>query len=129
VEGGLLTIVCRDADQKPLRQISAEVKAMAVRVREGKVKPGDIEGSTFSISNMGMYDVENFAAIINPPEAGILAVGSAREVPVVESGMVKPGWRMKATTSVDHRVSDGVEAAKFMQALAGYLEEPLRLIL
>ena len=86
VEGGLLTIVCREADQKPLRQISAEVKAMAARVREGKVKPEDIEGSTFSISNMGMYDVENFAAIINPPEAAILAVGSAREVPVVEGG-------------------------------------------
>jgi pyruvate dehydrogenase E2 component (dihydrolipoamide acetyltransferase) len=129
VEGGLLTIVCRDADQKPLRQISTEVKAMAGRVREGKVKPADIEGSTFSISNLGMYDVENFIAIINPPEAAILAVGSAREVPVVEAGTLRIGWRMKATISVDHRVSDGVEAAKFMQALAQYLEEPLRLIL
>ena len=127
VEGGLLTIVSREADQKPLRQISAEVKAMAGRVRAGKVKPDDIEGSTFSISNLGMYDVENFAAIINPPEAAILAVGSAREVPVVEAGVVKAGWRMKATISVDHRVSDGVEAAKFMQALAPFLEEPLRL--
>ena len=86
VEGGLLTVVCREADQKPLRQISAEVKAMAARVREGKVSPEDIEGSTFSISNLGMYDVENFTAIINPPEAAILAVGSAREVPVVENG-------------------------------------------
>jgi pyruvate dehydrogenase E2 component (dihydrolipoamide acetyltransferase) len=129
VEGGLLTIVSRQADQKPLRQISAEVKAMAGRVREGKVKPDDIEGSTFSISNMGMYDVENFTAIINPPEAAILAVGSAREVPVVDAGALKAGWRMKATISVDHRVSDGVEAAKFMQALALYLEEPLRLML
>jgi len=128
VEGGLLTIVSREADQKPLRQISAEVKAMAERVRAGKVKPDDIEGSTFSISNMGMYDVENFSAIINPPEAAILAVGSAREAPVVEGGALKVGWRMKATISVDHRVSDGVEAAKFMQALAVYLEEPLRLI-
>ncbi len=129
VEGGLLTIVSREADQKPLRQISAEVKSMAGRVRAGKVKPEDIEGSTFSISNMGMYDVENFSAIINPPEAAILAVGSAREVPVVEGGALKVGWRMKATISVDHRVSDGVEAAKYMQALAVYLEEPLRLIL
>ena len=129
VEGGLLTIVCREADWKPLRQISAEVKAMAARVRDGKVKPDDIEGSTFSISNMGMYDVENFSAIINPPEAAILAVGSAREVPVVEAGMVKSGWRMKVTISVDHRVSDGVEGAKFMQALAVFLEEPLRLVL
>jgi pyruvate dehydrogenase E2 component (dihydrolipoamide acetyltransferase) len=129
VEGGLLTIVCHEADRKPLRQISVEVKAMAAHVREGKVRSDEIEGSTFSVSNMGMYDVENFAAIINPPEAAILAVGSAREVPVAENGLVKTGWRMKATVSVDHRVSDGVEAAKFMQGLALYLEEPLRLLL
>ncbi len=129
IEGGLLTIVCRQADQKPLRQISSEVKSMAAHVRDGKVRSDEIEGSTFSISNMGMYDVENFAAIINPPEAAILAVGTAREVPVVESGQVKPGWRMKATIAVDHRVSDGVEAAKFMQALGVYLEEPLRLLI
>jgi pyruvate dehydrogenase E2 component (dihydrolipoamide acetyltransferase) len=128
VEGGLLTVVCKDADQKSLRQISLEVKGMAGRVREGKVKPDDIEGSTFSISNLGMYDVEHFIAIINPPEAAILAVGSALEVPVVENGEIKPGLRMKATISVDHRVSDGAEAAQFMQALAKYLEEPLRLM-
>ena len=129
----MLTVVCKDADVKPLRQIAAEVKVMTTRAREGKVKTDDIESSTFSISNMGMYDVENFAAIINPPEAAILAVGSARQIPVVvgadgvrlELGI---GWRMKATISVDHRVSDGVEAAKFMQALAVYLEEPLRLV-
>jgi pyruvate dehydrogenase E2 component (dihydrolipoamide acetyltransferase) len=128
VEGGLLTVVCKDADQKSLRQISLEVRSMAGRVRAGKVKPDDIEGSTFSISNLGMYDVEHFIAIINPPEAAILAVGSALEVPVVEDGQIKPGWRMKATISVDHRVSDGAEAAQFMQALAKYLEEPLRLL-
>jgi pyruvate dehydrogenase E2 component (dihydrolipoamide acetyltransferase) len=124
VEGGLLTVVCQDTDQKPLRQISAEVKAMAGRAREGKVKPNDIEGSTFSVSNLGMFDVENFFAIINPPEAGILAVSSAREVPVVENGQLKAGWRMKATISVDHRVSDGAEGARFMQALTKYLEAP-----
>jgi pyruvate dehydrogenase E2 component (dihydrolipoamide acetyltransferase) len=101
---------------------------MAGRARDGKVKQDDIEGSTFSVSNLGMFDVENFSAIINPPEAGILAVGSAREVPVVEGGEVKTGWRMKATVAVDHRISDGAEAAKFMQALAKYLEEPLRLL-
>jgi pyruvate dehydrogenase E2 component (dihydrolipoamide acetyltransferase) len=129
VEGGLLTIVCRQADQKLLRQVSAEVKAMVAHVREGKVRSEEIEGSTFSISNLGMYDVENFSAIINPPEAAILAVGSAHEVPVVENSLVKAGWRMKATISVDHRVSDGVEAAKFMQALAVYVEEPLRLVI
>jgi len=128
VEGGLLTVVCKDADAKPLRQIAVEVKAMAAKAREGKVKPEEIEGSTFSISNLGMYDVENFAAIINPPEAAILAVGSARQVPIVDDGVVRPGWRMKATVSVDHRVSDGVEAARFLQALAVYLEEPVRLL-
>jgi pyruvate dehydrogenase E2 component (dihydrolipoyllysine-residue acetyltransferase) len=128
VEGGLLTVVNRNTDQLPLRQISADVKRMVAGAREGKVKPTDIEGSTFSISNMGMYDVENFAAIINPPEAGIIAVGSAREVPVVENGELKVGWRMKATISVDHRVSDGAEGAKFMQALATFLENPVRLL-
>jgi pyruvate dehydrogenase E2 component (dihydrolipoamide acetyltransferase) len=128
VEGGLLTVVNRNSDQQPLRAISAEVKRMAAGAREGKVKPTDIEGSTFSISNMGMYDVENFLAIINPPEAGIIAVGSAREVPVVESGELKVGWRMKATISVDHRVSDGAEAARFMQKLAEFLENPVRML-
>jgi pyruvate dehydrogenase E2 component (dihydrolipoamide acetyltransferase) len=129
VDNGLLTVVCKDADQKPLRQISVEVRAMAARAREGKVHPGDIEGSTFSISNLGMFDVENFLAIINPPEAAILAVSSARQVPVVtEGGQIKAGQRMKATLSVDHRVSDGAEGAKFMQALGVYIEEPLRLV-
>ncbi len=128
VEGGLLTVVSKDTDQKSLRQISNEVKAMVARAREGKVKPEDIEGSTFSVSNLGMYEVENFIAILNPPEAAILAVGSAMEVPVVENGEVKSGWRMKATISVDHRVSDGAEAAQFMQALAGFLENPVRML-
>ena len=129
VEGGLLTVVCRDADQKPLRLISQEVRDMAGRARVGKVRPDDIEGSTFSISNMGMFDVEHFIAIINPPEAAILAVGSAVEVPVVKNGEIMPGLRMKATISVDHRVSDGAEGARFMQALEKYLEEPLRLMI
>jgi pyruvate dehydrogenase E2 component (dihydrolipoamide acetyltransferase) len=128
VEGGLLTVVNRNTDQQPLRAISSEVKRMVAGAREGKVKPDDIQGSTFSISNMGMFDVENFAAIINPPEAGILAVGSARQVPVVENGEVKVGWRMKATISVDHRVSDGAEAAQFMQKLGEFLENPVRML-
>lgn len=128
VEGGLLTVVCRDADRKPVRQIAYEVRSMAERVRQGKVRPDDIEGSTFSVSNLGMFDVESFIAIINPPEAAILAVGSAREVPAVINGEVKPAWRMNATISVDHRVSDGAEAAKFLQVLAQYLEQPLYLL-
>jgi pyruvate dehydrogenase E2 component (dihydrolipoamide acetyltransferase) len=128
VPGGLMTVVVKDTDQKPMRQISAEVKTMAGRAREGKVKPEDVDGSTFSTSNLGMYDVEEFIAIINPPEAAILAISSAREVPVVEGGQIKVGWRMKATISVDHRVSDGAEAAQFMQALAGFLENPVRML-
>jgi pyruvate dehydrogenase E2 component (dihydrolipoamide acetyltransferase) len=128
VTGGLLTVVNKNTDQLPLRQISSDVKQKVARAREGKVKPDDIEGSTFSISNLGMYDVENFIAIVNPPEAAILAVGSAREVPVVENGEIKVGWRMKATVSVDHRVSDGAEAAQFMQSLAKYLEVPVLML-
>jgi pyruvate dehydrogenase E2 component (dihydrolipoamide acetyltransferase) len=128
VEGGLLTVVNRNTDQQSLRALSADVKRMVAGAREGKVRPNDIEGSTFSISNMGMFDVENFAAIINPPEAGILAVGSARQVPVVEGDEIKVGWRMKATISVDHRVSDGAEAAQFMQKLAEFLENPVRML-
>lgn len=128
VPGGLMTVVVREADQKPLRLLSAEIKAMAARAREGKVKPEDVDGSTFSTSNLGMYEVDEFIAIINPPEAAILAIGSAREVPVVEKGQIVPGWRMKATISVDHRISDGAEAAQFLQALAKYLEEPARML-
>lgn len=129
VENGLLTVVCKDADRKPLRQIAVEVRGMAARARENKVRTEDIEGSTFSISNLGMYDVEHFVAIINPPEAAILAVGSVREVPVVENGVLGIGQRLKATISVDHRISDGAEAARFMQELALYLETPLRLLI
>jgi len=128
VEGGLLTVVCKDADQKPLRQISVEIKEMVARARLGKVRPDDIEGSTFSISNLGMFGVEHFAAIINPPEAAILAVGAAKQVPVVVDGGVTVGSRMKATISADHRVTDGAEAAQFMQALGTFLEHPLRLM-
>ena len=128
VPGGLMTVVVKDTDAKSLRQISGEVKAMAGRAREGKVKPEDVDGSTFSTSNLGMYDVEEFIAIINPPEAAILAIGSAMEKPVVEAGQIKVGWRMKATISVDHRVSDGAEAAQFMQKLAEFLENPVRML-
>jgi pyruvate dehydrogenase E2 component (dihydrolipoamide acetyltransferase) len=102
---------------------------MVARARVGKVKTEDIEGSTFSISNLGMYDVEDFVAIINPPEAAILAVGSVQKVPVVENDELKVGLRMKATLSTDHRVSDGAEAAQFLQAIAVYLEKPMRLLI
>ena len=128
VPGGLMTVVVKDADVKSLRQISAEIKAMAGRARDGKVKPEDVDGSTFSTSNLGMYYVEEFIAIVNPPEAAILAIGSAKETPVVVNGEIKIGSRMKATISVDHRVSDGAEAAQFMQKLAEFLENPVRML-
>lgn len=124
VDAGLLTVVSRNADQKPLLQISEEIRGMVKRVRDGKVAPEDIEGSTFTISNLGMYGVEDFSAIINPPESAILAVSSAMPVPVVENGVVRAGMRMKATISADHRVSDGAEAALFMRELASYIEQP-----
>lgn len=129
VEGGLLTVVCTNADQKPLRLIAREVREMVGRAREGKVRNEDIQGSTFSISNLGMFGVDEFSAIINPPEAGILAVSAVQNVPVVEDEILKIGSRMKATLSADHRVTDGAEGAEFMRALANYIEEPLRLLL
>ncbi len=129
VEGGLLTVVCENADQKPLRLIAWELREMATRARDGKVKNEDIQGSTFSISNLGMFGVDDFSAIINPPEAGILAVSAVKNVPVVEDGELKVGSRMNATLSADHRVTDGAEAAEFMQVLAKYIEEPMRMLL
>lgn len=129
LDNGLMTVVSRDTDIKPLRIISAEIKEMAARARIGKVRPEDIEGSTFSISNLGMFDVENFAAIINTPEAGILAVASVKQVPVVKDGVLAVGTRMKATLSADHRVTDGAEAARFMQTLATFLEKPASMLL
>jgi pyruvate dehydrogenase E2 component (dihydrolipoamide acetyltransferase) len=129
VENGLLTVVNRSTDQKTVHQISSELKGMVNRAREGKVRAEDIEGSTFTVSNMGMYDVDQFTAIINPPEAAILAVGSAKQIPVVINGEIKIGMRMNATLSIDHRISDGVEGARFLQALAKYIEEPLRLLI
>ena len=128
VEGGLMTVVCRDADLKPLAVISAEVRDKATRARARKVHPEDIEGSTFSISNLGMFHIEEFAAIINPPEVAILAVGVAQQEAVVENGELRVGTRMKVTLSSDHRVTDGAESAEYMESLAKYLEEPLRLV-
>lgn len=128
VPDGLLTVVARDADQKPLPSISAEVRAMAERAREGKVHQEDIEGSTFTVSNLGMFDVDHFIAIINPPEAAILAIGGVQERPAVRDGQIVVGMRLKATISADHRVTDGAEAAQWLQSFKNLLEHPLRLV-
>jgi pyruvate dehydrogenase E2 component (dihydrolipoamide acetyltransferase) len=129
LDEGLLTVVARDADRKGVQDLSKEIREMVGRARQGRVRPEDIEGSTFSVSNMGMFEVDHFIAIINPPEAAILAVGSVREVPVVREGALAVGKRMKLTISADHRVTDGAEAARFLQAVRELLEHPIRLIL
>lgn len=129
VEGGLLTVVQKNTDISPLAQVAAENRVMIGRARQGKSRPDDFEGGTFTVSNLGAYDVDSFVAIINPPEAAILAVGTANQVPVVVDGELTVGWRMKATISADHRVTDGAEAARFMQQFKAIMEEPLRLLL
>jgi pyruvate dehydrogenase E2 component (dihydrolipoamide acetyltransferase) len=129
VPNGLINVVAHDADKLALGIIARRNKEMIARAREGKVKPDDVQGSTFTVSNLGAYDVEHFSAIINPPEAGILAISSARKVPVVlPDGTLAVGNRMKATVSVDHRVSDGAEGAQFMQAFRALIESPNRLL-
>jgi pyruvate dehydrogenase E2 component (dihydrolipoamide acetyltransferase) len=129
VEGGLLTVVQKDTDTSTLSKVAADNKAMIERARAGKIRPEDVEGGTFTVSNLGAFDVDHFIAIINPPEAAILAIGSATEVPVVVDGQLTVGTRMKATISVDHRVSDGVEAARYLQSFKALLENPLRLLI
>lgn len=129
VEGGLLTVVQKDTDNSTISKIAADHKTMIQRARSGKVKPDDIDGSTFTVSNLGSFDVDNFIAIINPPEAAILAIGSARQVPVVVNGEIRVGTRMKVTISADHRVSDGAEAARYLQAFKAIMEQPLRLLI
>ncbi len=129
VDEGLLTPVIRHTDQKGLAQISAETKELAGKARNKELQPQDWEGSTFTVSNLGMFGIEEFTAIINPPNACILAVGSIRDVPVVENGAVVPGKRMKVTLSSDHRVVDGAKAAEFLQTFRGYLENPATMLL
>jgi pyruvate dehydrogenase E2 component (dihydrolipoamide acetyltransferase) len=128
VEDGLITPVIRDAQLKSLRQISAETRDLAGRARERKLTPQEYTGSTFSVSNLGMFDIEHFTAIINPPEAGILAVGSIAQVPAVVNGQVEVRRRMRMTMSCDHRVIDGATGAKFLKTLKLLLENPLALV-
>ena len=128
VEEGLLVPVVRFADTKSLSQIGAEVKEFAKKAKEKKLQPSDWEGNTFTISNLGMFGIDEFTAIINPPDACILAVGAIQEVPIVKNGQVVPGNIMKVTLSCDHRVVDGATGSAFLQTLQGLLEEPLRMM-
>lgn len=128
VEDGLLVPVVRFADGKSLSHISAEVKDFAQRAKTKKLQPADWEGSTFTVSNLGMFGIDQFTAIINPPDACILAVGGIQQVPVVKNGAVVPGNIMKLTLSCDHRVVDGATGAAFLQTLKSLLEEPVRIL-
>jgi pyruvate dehydrogenase E2 component (dihydrolipoamide acetyltransferase) len=128
IEEGLITPVIRYADQKSLRQIAAESKDLAGRARERRLKPEEYTGGTFSVSNLGMLDIEEFTAIINPPEAGILAIGRMAEKPVVHEGGIEVRRRMRLTMSCDHRVIDGATGAQFLKTLKAMLENPLALV-
>jgi pyruvate dehydrogenase E2 component (dihydrolipoamide acetyltransferase) len=128
VDEGLLVPVIRDADQKSLGAISTMVKDFAQKAKAKKLQPSDWEGSTFTISNLGMFGVEQFTAIINSPDACILAIGGIAQVPVVKNGAVVPGNVMKVTLSCDHRVVDGATGAAFLQTFKGLLEDPIRLM-
>ncbi|MDB4563684.1 pyruvate dehydrogenase complex dihydrolipoamide acetyltransferase [Flavobacteriales bacterium] len=128
VEDGLLVPVVRHADRKSLTEIGAEVKDLAGKARDKKLQPSDWEGNTFTISNLGMFGIEDFTAIINPPDACILAVGGIADVPVVRDGAVVPGKVMKLTLSCDHRAVDGATGAAFLQEVKSLLEHPVRML-
>lgn len=127
-EKGLLTVVQKDTDKSTLSQIARDNKAMIDRSRQGKNQAEDFEGGTFTISNLGVYGVEDFIAIVNPPEAAILAIGGVIEKPVVVNGEIKIGQRLKVTISADHRATDGAEAARFLVRLKELIENPMRLL-
>ena len=128
-ENGLVNVVCHNADTVALSEMAANNKAMYVRARSGRIKPDDIRGATFTISNMGPFNIKDFSAIISAPEAGILAVSSALKVPIVQAdGTLGVGTRMNMTLSLDHRVSNGAEGAQFMNHLRDLIENPLRLL-
>ena len=129
VDDGLMTPVIRDADRKGVAEIAREVRDLAEKARDRKLQPEEMSNGTFSISNLGMFGIEEFSAVINPPEAAILAVGTIRNEPVVEGDAIVPGRRMRFTMSCDHRVIDGATGAKFMAAFKSTIESPLTMLL
>lgn len=128
VEEGLLVPVIKNADAKSLSQINTEVKGYAAKAKDKKLQPQEMQGNTFTISNLGMFGIDEFTAIINPPDACILAVGAIVEKPVVRGGQLEVGQLMKVTLSCDHRVVDGAKGAQFLQSLKGILENPILLL-
>jgi len=129
VDDGLITPVIRHADEKGLSEIASETRALAERARAKELQPEEYSGSTFTTSNLGMFGIDEFTAIINPPNACILAIGTIRDVPVVEEGEVIAGKRMKITLSCDHRIVDGATGARFLATVRKYIEDPLTLLL
>ena len=129
VEDGLITPVIRNADLKSLAGIGGEAKELAERARNRRLQPNEYTGATFSVSNLGMFDIDQFTAVINPPEAGIIAVGSIVEKPVVVEGQLTARRRMRITMSCDHRVIDGATGAAFLKTLKEMLENPLAMLL
>jgi pyruvate dehydrogenase E2 component (dihydrolipoamide acetyltransferase) len=129
IEGGLVTPIIKNAELKTLSQISAEMRDLATRARKGKLKPEEFQGGTFSLSNLGMYGIDEFSAIINPPQAGILAVGSGTEQPVVKNGVITIANRMIATLSVDHRAIDGAIGAQLLGNFKKLIENPVRMLI
>jgi pyruvate dehydrogenase E2 component (dihydrolipoamide acetyltransferase) len=128
IDEGLITPVIRHTDLKSLREIAAESRDLAERARQRKLAAEEYTGGTFSVSNLGMLDIHEFTAVINPPEAGILAVGRMAEQPVAHGGAVAIRRRMRLTMSCDHRVIDGATGARFLQTLKGMLENPLAMV-
>lgn len=128
VDDGLIVPVIRDADRKSVGEIAAEAHALADRARSGRLTPDEFRGGTFTISNLGMYGIDHFTAVINPPEAAILAVGAATEEPVLRDGQLAARTTIKLTLSIDHRVLDGATAAEFLRDLKETLQEPLRIV-
>jgi pyruvate dehydrogenase E2 component (dihydrolipoyllysine-residue acetyltransferase) len=129
IEGGLITPIIRNADAKGLMAISAEMKELAARARDGKLMPEEYQGGTFSLSNLGMFGIKQFDAVINPPQAGIIAVGAGEQRPVVKNGALDVATVMSCTLSCDHRVIDGAIGARLLTAFKGLIEEPLTMLL
>jgi pyruvate dehydrogenase E2 component (dihydrolipoamide acetyltransferase) len=129
VEDGLLVPVVKFADHKSLSEISSEVRLAADKAKNKQLQPSEWEGNTFTISILGMFGIDEFTAIINPPDSCILAIGGAKETVISENGEIKSGHVMKVTLSCDHRVVDGVTGAKFLQTFKALLEEPVRILI
>ena len=129
IEGGLITPIVKDADQKGLVEISREMKDLAARAREKKLKPEEFQGGTFSLSNLGMFGIDSFASIINPPQGMILSVGAGEQRPVVKDGALAIATVMTVTLTCDHRVVDGATGAKWLQAFKTFVEDPMTMLM